>query len=174
MAFLIDTYNLLRQSMPPGLAGLDEMGLCQALVRAGWTKRGVTLVCDGAAKPHFRAAVPIPGLPGAGVKVVYAGKGAAADPVIEDLIQRDHSPRSLTLVSDDRELQRAARRRGAQAMPCQEFIHQLLLALAQEGESRAQRRQPTAQPKPAKPGPHSDEMQQWAKEFGVDPDQKIH
>ena len=166
MPILIDCYNLLRQPMPPGLAGLDEMGLCRALQRSGLARSWVTIVCDGAPKPHFPARVPLPGVK---IRVIYAGKGAAADPLLMDEIAAASAPRRLFVVSNDREIQRAAKRRQAVAMSCEQFIHQLLGALAQ-GDATQAPPIPTARPRLQE---DSDEIKRWAKEFGVDPNAKL-
>src|SRR5579862_2866460 len=51
-----------------------------------------------------------------GLLVRFAAREADADSLIEDLIRADHSPRSLTVVSSDHRIQRAARRRRARAV----------------------------------------------------------
>ncbi len=162
MPLIIDCYNLLHQPMPPGLAGLDEIGLCRALERSGWARQGVTIVCDGAPKPHCPGGEPVPR-----VRVLYAGKAQAADPLIDQLVAADSAPRRLTVISDDRAVQRAAKRRKAQAMGCQDFIHLLLQALAAAGQI------PPVETSAQTLATESDVVKRWAREFGLDPNARI-
>src|SRR5687768_8879589 len=110
--------------MPPGLAGLDEAGLCRALARSAWASGRIMVVCDGAPKPHARDS------PEPGVELLYAGRGVSADDRIEALIEADTAPRRLTVVSSDRAIQKAARRRRATAMGSNELIHVLAAGAA--------------------------------------------
>lgn len=155
MALLIDCYNLLHAAMPPSLAGLDEAGLCRLLARSPWAGERIVIVCDGAPKPGIVSASPV-----AGVELLYAGKGRSADEEIFDRIDADHSPRRLTVVSSDREIQKAARRRRALAKSSEEFVRELA-ATRRSGSS----------PEHDKPASHgklaSDEVDRWLDEFGI-------
>lgn len=51
-----------------------------------------------------------------GLRVRFAARYADADSLIEELIRADSAPRSLTVVSSDHRLQRAARKRRAKAI----------------------------------------------------------
>lgn len=156
MALLIDCYNLLHATMPPSLAGLDEAGLCRLLARSPWAGERIVIVCDGAPKPGIIVASPV-----AGVELIYAGKGRSADEEIFDRIDADHSPRRLVVVSSDREIQKAARRRRAIAKSSEEFVRELA-AMRRSGSS-------TGHDKPASPGKlASDEVDRWLDEFGVE------
>lgn len=152
MALLIDGYNLLHATMPPSLAGLDELGLCRVLARSTFASERTTIVCDGKPKPHAPA--------GAfhGVRLVYSGPDRTADDVIIDLIERDTAPRRLIVVSSDRAIQAAARRRRANAVTADEFVNML-------SHSR-----PDASPGPVRPrGPLTDDqVRRWLREFGID------
>lgn len=159
MLLLIDGYNLLKATMPPGLAGLDELGLCRALDRSGLSQGHVTVVFDGSYKPGLLAASPVDG-----VELVYAGRGRSADEVIFGLIQQHTYPARLTVVSSDHEIQRAAKRRRARAIDSKTFIHELLLTL-RHAVNRSQNDKGQAIAPLA-----SDD---WARLFGVDPSAPI-
>jgi predicted RNA-binding protein with PIN domain len=75
-------------------------------------RRQTTIVFDAAAAP--------PGLARAycvhGMTVLFASDHASADELLEELIAADHAPRQMVVVSSDRQVQRAARRRRATAV----------------------------------------------------------
>ncbi len=122
---ILDCYNLLHTTMPQPLAGLDERGLI-ALLAAGQSRRrgrgwgAVRIVCDGVEKPHAPTTLSV-----SDVELVYAGPGVTADEVIVNMIEADTSPRQLVVVSNDRQIQKAATRRRARAMSCESFIGEL-------------------------------------------------
>ena len=155
MALLIDCYNVLYTTMPTPLAGLDEAGLCVALGR--WRGGGrIVVVCDGSVKPHGPEMSPAEG-----VELVYSGPGRSADDVIIAMIDADSAPRRLTVVSNDRAIQKAARRRRCRVMTCERLI----------GTLTARRASPTAQQRgrvtPTDPL-SEDEVQRWLDHFGID------
>src|SRR5262249_55554145 len=122
MRLLIDGYNLLHVMglMRPRLGpeGLlkARRALIGRLARAlSANAHEVTVVFDASAAP--------PDVPREesqrGVHIYYAQrKGEEADDVIERLLQEDSAPKSLTMVSNDHRLIRAAKRRGATALAC--------------------------------------------------------
>jgi predicted RNA-binding protein with PIN domain len=112
-----------------------------------------TVVFDGREAP--------PGLPRqfrhGTMQVLFASRDREADELIEDLIGGESAPRRLTVVSSDHRVQRAARRRQAQAIDSQDWF------------ARQSQRQPLAPlPGDAKPsGPLSEqEVREWLNEFG--------
>jgi predicted RNA-binding protein with PIN domain len=159
-AYLVDGYNLLFH-----LGLLDRRGGAQALEQArqrlldlvaetlGKEDADVTVVFDsGRSSSHRRAPQDCHG-----VHVLYASRGEEADDVIEGLIAGSASPRQLIVVSNDRRLKEAARRRGAQSMSCEDFLDQR--------EKPATRPAPAVEPERA--GPKSrDEIRRWLAEFG--------
>jgi hypothetical protein len=77
------------------------------------------------------------------------------------LIRTDSAPARLTVVTDDRRLREAARRRGCEAASCLDYIENL--------EHPPPARPPDAPP--AKPeGVTPDEVERWLREF--DPDRR--
>lgn len=66
-----------------------------------------------------------------GIDVRFAVDAEGADEVIEELIRADSAPRQLTVVSSDHRLQKAARRRKAQAIDSDRWYAELLAERAQ-------------------------------------------
>ncbi len=166
MPLLIDCYNVLHADMPPILAGLDEAGLCVALSRSPWARGRTTIVCDGKVKPHSPAESPVQG-----VELIYSGPDRSADDVIMDMIDADTAPRRLVVVSNDHQIQKAARRRRCKVLPVEEFISRLAAAQEQQvatGRSRARGGAPKPSGKRSGPlGPN--EVAFWLKQFGFTP-----
>jgi predicted RNA-binding protein with PIN domain len=117
MSLLIDGYNLLHVTgiVGKGTGAGSFQRSREALLRFLATslstdeRKNATIVFDAAEAP--------PGLPRTltfeGMTVRYATGYPDADTLIEELILRDHVPRSLLVVSSDHRIQRAARRRRA-------------------------------------------------------------
>jgi uncharacterized protein len=115
MAILIDGYNLLHVTGIVGRAGSGLHGSREALLRflamaiTPKELRDTTIVFDAAEAP--------PGLPRTvmheGMTVRYASDYDSADALLEELIAAHHVPRSVTVVSSDHRVQRAAQRRRA-------------------------------------------------------------
>jgi uncharacterized protein len=115
MALLIDGYNLLHVTGLVGRAGSGLQGSRNALLRflasaiESKELNETTVVFDATEAP--------PGLPRVvthdGMTVRYASEYPDADALLEELIAAHHVPRSLTVVSSDHRVQRAARRRRA-------------------------------------------------------------
>src|SRR4051794_6738903 len=110
--YLIDGYNLLhglglisRRAGPKGLEKARARLLEYLGEVCGGKDVGVTVVFDAAgARPGVAAEHDY-----FGIRVVFAVGHDEADDLIELLIERESSPRSLTVVSDDHRLQQAAR-----------------------------------------------------------------
>ncbi len=161
MPLLIDCYNVLHTTMPPRLAGLDEAGLCRALSRSVFANQNATVVCDGRVKPHGLDQSPVDG-----VDLVYSGPRRSADDVIVEMIGTNTAPRRLIVVSNDRQIRKAARRRRAQVLSCERFIG----ALATPADGGAPVGQSSAKPGDTL-GP--DEVDGWLEAFGLEGDDAI-
>ncbi len=117
MAIIIDAYNVLHCThiLPDRYAMMEVGGMCDLLSRSRWRRGRMVVVCDGTV-PRF----------GIGehddVHLIYAGGGKDADSVIEGLIEKDTGPRDLVVVSNDRRIQRAARKRRASVMSSEDFL----------------------------------------------------
>jgi hypothetical protein len=156
MRYVIDGYNLLyaiglvhSQMGPHGLEKA-RLALLGRLADSG--AAAVTVVFDaGHAPPGAQ-----PEQDHQGVRVLFALR-READDLIEELIGQDSAPRGLTVVSDDRRVRKAARRRHCPVLGCLDFIDHL------------RRPAPPASPPdetPAKPqGVSREEAQHWLREF---------
>lgn len=147
--------------MPPSLAGLDERRLCQLLARAGHDLGGVVVVCDGVVKPHTPASSEI-----AGIDLIYSGPHRTADDLIVHMVDQDSAPRRLTIVTNDRQIQKAARRRRAKVRSCEALIHDLA---GHAGHGRGPSA-PIASTKPDQGRLTDQQVRKWLEEFGLDSD----
>ena len=125
MPLLVDTWNVLHATgdLPEDAAWLDLLTLGRLLTTSRYRQESTELVCDGAPSPTTaaaRAALRD------SVTVTCTGPTVEADTMIESRIDAHPSPRSLIVVSSDRRIRRAARRRRARSITSQTFIHQLL------------------------------------------------
>ena len=157
MTFLIDGNNVLHCPMPPMLAGLDERGLCIAISRTHWCSTGVTIVFDGRPGVHRPVESPEPL-----IELVYSGPTRTADDLIMERINADSSPRRMTVVSTDRQIRKAARRRRAASWTSERFIQDLacLIRLGRQGVDQDR--------KPRFEDLEPEEVQRWLDQFGLD------
>jgi predicted RNA-binding protein with PIN domain len=158
--YVIDGYNLMHalglmlpRFGPDGLRRartrfLDE--LARAL--GPFESAGCTVVFDAREPPDH-----LPGtLRHKALSVVFAVDEADADERIERLIAKDPAPRSLSVVSSDHRLRRAAARRGARHLSADEFA----------GRMRSPRRPaPAEKPSPPPPRPVGT-TREWEEAFG--------
>jgi predicted RNA-binding protein with PIN domain len=163
MRYLIDGYNLMHALglVPPqvGPQGLEParkrfLQLLTTLLPARGEQ--FIVVFDGLHAPPDASDV------GAyqGIKYVYS-RGQNADDLIEDLLAREDRPHHLTLVTDDRRLQQAARHRSCQVSGCLDFIDKVKQSSAQPpAEERL--------PEPARDALTQEEVERWLREFGFD------
>jgi len=162
MPMVVDCYNVLHTTMPPMLAGLSEAGLCHTLARTTWAAAGgpVTVVADGRPKP-----LGVAESPAASVDLVYAGSHRSADDLIIDLINAHSAPRRLTVVSSDRVIRAAARRRRARDMTSDEFIDRLCHQLRKHAAGPPATSRPSVGPLPP------ELVNRWKRAFGFEDDE---
>ena len=127
MRYVIDGYNLLHamgvllgRAGPHRLESARRALLDRILALHGDHAADVTVVFDAAKAPARVEAEQ----DHKGVRVLFALR-EEADDVIEALIRRDPSPRQLTIVSDDRRLKEAARRRQCVSSGCLDYLEQV-------------------------------------------------
>jgi uncharacterized protein len=163
MSLIIDGYNLMHaagivgRGVGPGSLERSRLALLNFVVESvdPTALPTTTVVFDARQAP--------PGLPRElshrGIAVRFATGYESADELIEQLIQRDSSPRRLIVVSSDHRLHRAARRRKAQAIDSDRWYEQTIAA-------RNQRRQQTRSrvQKPSAPLATS-EVEFWLAKF---------
>lgn len=160
MALLIDGYNLLHVTGLVGRAGSGLQGSRNALLRflasAIEPKElaETTIVFDATEAP--------PGLPRVvtheGMTVRYASDYPDADALLEELIAGHHVPRSLTVVSSDHRVQRAARRRRAAFVDSDVWF-------AEAARRRSQRPRAASEPARREATLSAGEIAYWIAEF---------
>jgi uncharacterized protein len=170
MHYLIDGYNLLHHvgllSGRVGPAKLDKAR--RALLghlsgRLGDEAVNVTVVFDALRAPPGADEV----LEYQGVRVLFSRR-EEADDLIEELIRRASAPKLLTVVSNDRRIRDAARRRRCGVVECVDFWTSLCrrTPAAPDSAVDAERKRESVS---------RGEAEDWAKEFadlGDDPDFK--
>lgn len=161
MSIIIDGYNLLHaagiigRGVGPGGLERSRLALLNFLVESLPPEQiaRTVVVFDAREAPY--------GAPRTtqhrGLTVRFASKYPDADSLIEELISLDSAPKTLTVVSNDHRLHRAARRRKATPVDADVWF----------GEVIRQRRERQEQPQPAKPqGTFSeDEVRFWLDQF---------
>lgn len=164
MPLLIDGYNLLHVAgvwgggRGPGGLERSRLALLNFLAESIEPKElsRTTVVFDAHNAP---SGVPRR-LVHRGIAVCFAAQHEEADDLIEELIRADSAPRRLTVVSSDHRIQRAARRRRANAIDsdvwCDQLVHQ-----------REERRMAGANPPVRPPVPLLEEdVNYWLRQFG--------
>jgi uncharacterized protein len=161
MALLIDGYNLLYVTSIFGAAGAgtelhrSRLALLDFLAASiSERERGqTTIVFDATGAP--------PGLPSSatheGMSVFFARRHANADEMIERLLDECRAPKSLTVVSSDHRIQRAARQHGAAYVDSDKWYAEL---------QAARRERDAIGDSLAKPdGQSPEEVSYWVDEF---------
>jgi uncharacterized protein len=156
---VIDGNNLLYAAREAEALSLlvGRSMLCDAVGR--WARRRaarVHIVYDGPA-PSAALAQQI-GNPS--IVVTYSGAGVSADAAVIELIETDSAARRLLVVSSDRAIVRAAKRRRARPVRSEEFWAMLKRDLAR----RLDVYNPEPEEKDVGLGPEATE--QWLDEFG--------
>lgn len=160
MTLIIDGYNLLHAS---GVFGEERGPRGFEKSRLALLDMLVDLLGEAAADTIvvFDAARAPDGLPArlthGGIRVWFAREYPDADSLIEELVEDADAPSSLMVVSGDRRLQVAARRRRAQAVSSDEWLATM------RQEQRARRRR--VETKPPEPGPA--DVESWKRYFGL-------
>jgi predicted RNA-binding protein with PIN domain len=157
MGFLIDGNNLNFALVDAEGRPVSRGRLCQMLGPLLAAGEWVCVVFDGP-PPQAARAAQIAGQ----VHVQYAAP-QSADRVLLRLIRDDTAPRRLTVVSSDREIRQAARRRRCQGVTSEQFasfVHRLNC-----------RTRPAGIEEPAEKtcGLSPRQLDHWLKEFQVEP-----
>ena len=160
MGYLFDGYNVYHAAcklkeewshiIPLTLCQLIAEDMCRLHDRA-------VVVFDGNMPRGWQA----DGLDSARIRVVYSGSGLEADAILEKLIRKDSAPRRLMVVSSDRQVCRAARRRRARSISSAEYLQQL--------DARSQQPAPVQrEPDQKWHGLSEDETAEWLDLFEID------
>lgn len=163
-AILIDGYNLLHvlgfirgKVTAKGLEAARLRLLDYLAPLLGAHAGRTTIVFDASGKIERL----VPQGPYQQIGVQYSGKGVEADDVIEAQIARHPQPAKLAVVSSDRRLKEAARRRGARGFSCTAFLDWLEEQADAPARKKAAAQEEPADEKPTGPG----EKTRWLQEF---------
>lgn len=160
MPVLIDGNNLQHaafEAQPDLLVG--RVMMCQLL--GGWAKRSgqrITVVFDGPSPEgdllrQFGDSF---------VTVRFSGSGVSADSVIAELIEAESAPRRLVVVSTDRQVAKAARRRKAHAERSDDFWTRVQRDLAREASK------PLEPPEKRRGLTNTEATSEWLRKLGFD------
>lgn len=157
---VVDGNNLLYAARSAGTTELliGRSMLCGTLSQ--WAARKgerVHVVFDGP-PPNPALAVQI-GKPH--IELSFSGAGNSADSVVIERIERDSAARRLIVVSSDRAIIRAARRRRARAVRSEDFWVTVQRDLARPEPRRVE-------PEEKEAGLGADATREWLEEFGLD------
>lgn len=158
MPIVVDGNNLLHAAQSIGEPDLlvGRSMLCDTL--GAWARRRrerVHVVFDGPAPPPPLARQ----IAHPDIQVSYSGAGVSADAVLNKIVESDSAPRRLVVVSSDREVASAARRRRARDVRSDAFWRGVLRDLT--------RAEPVeTEPDEKRAGLDPDATDAWLSEFG--------
>jgi predicted RNA-binding protein with PIN domain len=152
MDLLIDTWNVLHQTgvLPPDSAGIGTFGLCKMIENSRWSQDRVILICDGTPSDDAPS--------GTRYQTVFTGGTRTADEEIMERVRQSSAPRSILVVTSDREIIKSIRKRGAQQLGSSAFL-QMLVEDSHVPKSKKVLRPSGLSPKLA---------QEWKEQFGID------
>ncbi|MDP7004803.1 MAG: NYN domain-containing protein [Phycisphaerales bacterium] len=152
MDLIVDTWNVLHQTgvLPPDSAGIGTAGLCRMIENSRWRGERVTLVCDGTFSDDEEQT-------GSRYQVVFTGPHKTADEEIMELVAKSSAPRSILVITSDREIIKSTRKRGAQQIGSSSFL-QALVEDSHLPKTKITRRPSGLSPKLA---------QEWKEHFGI-------
>jgi len=157
MAVIIDGYNLLHSIRKSEYyESISDVQLCKVVGKfLKLTGQKGEIVFDGTGPPDKSVFDNISNL-----EVFFAGLRSDADTVIEEKIKASTAPKRLTIVSSDRRLRDAARKRKTTAMKSDVFWDNLCKRLA--------RKKTITEPIGKRQGLSDGETDQWLKIFGLE------
>ena len=158
MRLLIDTCNVLHRTgiLPPELAGVDEAGLVDLVQNSRYRNLRIDFMCDGPQIAHDGSSR---GSSGGRCRFFFAGRDRSADCLIVEAIGKSSSPRRLLVVSSDRAIQAAARKRRSRIICADDFLSQLTHDVRSGGGQGT--RKPGGSPELQR------STQEWLVEFGL-------
>lgn len=179
MRWLIDGYNLMHAA---GAFGSKHVGgsafcrrrrrfLCMLADTLGSERaRETTIVFDAKSPPHDFDLETTYG----GLHLIFALGDESADARIEQLIAAHSAPKSLTVISTDHRVRRAAAHRKAKAVTSDEFLDELERLGRGQVRQAPDEAEPTARPLDRDAPLSPDEAAYWLSEFAeLDSGQEI-
>jgi len=161
MPVIIDGYNLLGAIHKAGddFEDINDVQMCKMIVAyLRRTSQIGQIVFDGIGPPDktpFDSMAPL--------EVVFSGRVKDADTVIENKIAANTAPRSLIVVSSDRRIRAAARKRKATSAKSDIFWYEVIKSLSKKDR-------PSPEPIEKRIGLSETETNLWLKAFGLDKD----
>jgi predicted RNA-binding protein with PIN domain len=162
MPVIVDGYNLMHviQKSDEDFANLTEVGLCKII--SEYLKRVRDrghIVFDGTG-PYDKTDMEwLGGIEN--LEVYFSGNDAEADEIIEQKILDSSAPKSLVVVSTDRRIRAAAKKRKATALRSEIFWLEIIRHMENQNK-------PTIEPKQKRQGLTEGETDQWLDYFGLD------
>ena len=153
--FIIDGHNLLHTivKLEEDSTAISDVGLCRILSRYfALTSEKGEIVFDGTGPPDKSGFDNISNL-----EISFAGLGTDTDTVIEDKISASTAPKGLTIVSSDRRLRSAARKRKATSIKSDVFWNDV--------QKQLSRKRPIKEPTEKRQGLNEGETEQWLEFF---------
>lgn len=157
MPLLVDGYNLLRSIQKhEQFAAMDEVDMCRILTDyLDRTRDRGQVVFDGTGPPDKSRFGPYRNM-----EVYFSGQNIEADTIIEEKIEANTAPRSLIVVSSDRRLKAAAKRRRATPVGAEDFWMLVVKTLEKD--------LPRPEPKEKRHGITNAEADKWLDLFDLD------
>jgi len=141
----------------PATAPAGRGGLCALLMELVTRGEKVCVVFDGPAPPESATAQ----VTEHGIDLAFSGH-KSADELIVNRIATNTAPRRLTVVSTDREIRRAGRKRRCKVQTSEEFARSLLRA------ARPVEKRKPLEPREKRHGLSPQQTQAWLREFDLD------
>ncbi len=161
MPFLIDGHNLVHSlyKFDDQFESVDEYELCRILYKylSNIRERG-EIVFDGNGPPEKEPFMRFRNL-----EVHFSGSESDADTVIEEKISLCTAPKGLTVVSTDRRIREAARKRRCTSLKSEVFWVRLFERLDRPNA-------PAVEPKAKYYGIPKGEVEMWMRIFGLKDD----
>jgi predicted RNA-binding protein with PIN domain len=156
MPVIIDGYNLLRAIEKLGLMEITDIKMCHVISHylKSNDEWGV-IVFDGIG-PRDKS-----GFNFSNLKIIFSGAAKDADSIIEKEIAENSAPQRLTVVSSDRRIRFAAKKRKAPDVKSDAFWHQIIQFMALRTRERGR-----TEPREKFEGISEAETEQWLKIFG--------
>ncbi len=120
------------------------------------TRQKITIIFDGTLPYEMKYDTPKI----ANVKLIYTGPNKSADEYLEEQIKISSAPKLLTIISSDREIISAAKKRKCQILTSDEFWQIIAKELT--------RKRPKPLPREKQKGLSSTELDYWLKTFQID------
>jgi len=162
MPYLFDGYNVYHaaRKLTEQWSDITSIALCRLIGLDMCYLHDWSIVVFDGNRPRGR---PADVDPSKHIKIIYSGHDSNADILLAELIEKNTAPRRLKVVSTDRQVCKAARRRRAESLTSREYLELMI--------KRSQRpAPPPPEPREKRHGLPEGHLDQWLKLFGIDPE----